>query len=282
MKKAIDLHTHSDCSDGTLSPSQLARQAKDEGLSAIALTDHDTNTGIAEFMTECEKLGIEGIPGIEISTDYPRLLHIVGLYAHGEEYDRIVPRLKNARRNRNIKMFRRLYEEFGISAGEILGADNANEESAGRLHMAKAIVRRGIADEVSEAFEKYLKRGRLCYVEKESSSPTESVKLIKRCGGIAIWAHPVTAVDTEEEMLKMAAELQKAGLDAMECYYNNFTPEQNRICRSVCQGLGLLQSGGSDFHGANKPGVLLGRVTAGDGHIPYELLDGLKTKLYQK
>lgn len=276
MKKAIDLHTHSNCSDGTLSPAQLAQHAKDTGLSAIALTDHDTNTGIAEFMAECKRLGIEGIPGIEISTDYPRLLHIVGLYAHGEEYDSIIPKLKNARRNRNIKMFRRLHEEFGITTDEILGTDGTNEESAGRLHMAKAIVRRGISADVSEAFEKYLKRGRLCYVEKESLSPAQSVRLIKRCGGLAIWAHPVTAVDTEDEMLKMAADLQEAGLDAMECYYNNFTPEQNQMCRSVCRRLGLLQSGGSDFHGVNKPGVKLGRVTAGDGYIPYELLDKLK------
>lgn len=274
MKRRIDLHTHSDKSDGTLSPTELAHKAKEAGLSAIALTDHDTNNGIAEFMAECERLGIEGIPGIEISTDFPRLLHIVGLYPHGEEYEAVVGRLKNARLERNLKMFERIYTEFGITGEEILAGTGATAESCGRMHMANAIIKHGYADSVSDAFERYLKRGRPCYVEKFSLSPSDSVKLIKDCGGIAIWAHPVSAVDTEEDMLKMAQLMKSAGLDAIECMYNNFTPEQSEMCLRVAAKSGLLPSGGSDYHGANKPAVSLGKVS--EGYIPYDILENLK------
>lgn len=272
MKRKIDLHTHSDKSDGTLSPAELARQAKAEGLCAVALTDHDTDSGVGEFIAECDRLGIEGIGGIEISTDFPRLLHIVGLYQHGDEYERIVAKLKNARLERNLKMMQRLQEEFGITKEEILSGTGA--ESCGRIHMANAIVKRGYAQSVGEAFERYLKRGRLCYVEKASPSPEEGVRLIKDCGGIAVWAHPVSAADTEAEMLEIARRMKTAGLDAMECLYNNFTPEQGAMCKRVAEKAGLLQSGGSDFHGANKPEVRLGEVS--EGFVPYEILEKLK------
>ena len=277
MKRIIDLHTHSNKSDGTLSPVELAKKAKEAGLSAIALTDHDTNNGVDEFVKECERLGIEGIPGIEISTDLKRLMHIVGLYPHGDNYEAVVKRLKAARLERNLKMIEKIYDKFGITGEQILEGTGAAEESCGRLHMANALVKYGHAQTVSDAFELYLKRGRTCYVEKFSLSPEESVRLIKDCGGIAIWAHPVQAIDTESDMLDMALRLKSAGLDAMECMYNNFTPEQSELCRSVAKRAGLLESGGSDFHGSNKPTVRLGRVS--EGTIPYEILEQLKTRI---
>ena len=277
MKRIIDLHTHSNKSDGTLSPVELAKKAKEVGLSAIALTDHDTNNGVAEFVKECESLGIEGIPGIEISTNFKRLMHIVGLYPHGERYESVVENLKTARLERNLKMLKNIYDKFGITSEEVLEGTGAAEESCGRLHMANALVKYGYAETVSDAFEKYLKRGRPCYVEKFSLSPEESVRLIKDCGGIAIWAHPVQAIDTESDMLDMALRLKSAGLDAMECMYNNFTPKESDLCRSVAKSAGLLESGGSDFHGSNKPKVSLGRVS--EGTVPYEILEQLKTRI---
>lgn len=276
MEKRIDLHTHSNCSDGTLSPAELAYSAKERGLSAIALTDHDTNKGISEFLAACEKFGIEGVGGIELSTSYKKQLHIVGLYLHGEKYEAEVERLERARMERNIKMLKRLREEFGITEEDVFDNPSVTAGNCGRLHMAKAIVKKGYAADVSEAFDKYLKRGRPCYVKKYSLSPAESIRLIKDCGGIAIWAHPVSAVDTEAEMLEMAGELKAAGLDAMECMYNNFTPEQSAMCRRTARAAKLYESGGSDFHGSNKPGVELGRVS--EGFIPYEVLERLKSK----
>ena len=279
MKKTIDLHTHSNKSDGTFSPKELAQKAKEAGLAAIALTDHDTNNGVAEFTEECERLGIEGIPGIEISTNFKRLMHIVGLYPHGDRYEAVVEKLKAARLERNLKMLEKIHDTFGITSEDVLEGTGSTRESCGRLHMANALVKCGHTETVSDAFEMYLKRGRPCYVEKFSLSPAESVQLIKDCGGIAIWAHPVQAVDTESDMLDMAQKLKSAGLDAMECMYNNFTPEQSELCRSVAKRVGLLESGGSDFHGSNKPTVQLGRVSDGDGTIPYEILEQLKTRI---
>ncbi|MCH5211547.1 MAG: PHP domain-containing protein [Oscillospiraceae bacterium] len=277
MKRTVDLHTHSNKSDGTLSPRELAKKAKEAGLSAIALTDHDTNNGVAEFTEECEKLGIEGIPGIEISTNFKRLMHIVGLYPHGDRYETVVEKLKAARLERNVKMLEKIHDRFDITSEQVLEGTGASKESCGRLHMANALVKFGHVKTVSDAFEKYLKRGRPCYVEKFSLSPEESVRLIKDCGGIAIWAHPVQAIDTESDMLEMAKKLKEAGLDAMECMYNNFTPDESRLCRSVAKRVGLLESGGSDFHGSNKPAVSLGRVS--EGTVPYEILEQLKTRI---
>ncbi len=275
MKNRVDLHTHSNKSDGTLTPRELARAAKAAGLAAIALTDHDTDDGIEEFMAECDRLGIEGIPGIEISTDFPRLLHIVGLYPHGEKYKSTVARLKDARLERNLKMLKLIQDKFGITPEEVLEGEASDAQSCGRLHMAKAIVKRGYAKSVDDAFDRYLKRGRPCYAEKFSLSPADSVRLIKDCGGIAVWAHPVSAVDTVDEMLEAAKKMKAAGLDAMECMYNNFTPEQSEMCRYAAEKVGLMQSGGSDFHGGNKPDVKLGAVS--EGFVPYEILERLKT-----
>lgn len=278
MTSRVDLHTHSTASDGTYSPSELARLAKEKGLAAIALTDHDSDDGVREFMDECERLGIEGIPGIEISTDYEKQLHIVGLYNSGDEFNETVKRLKSAREERNIKMFEKIREcGFDITPEDILENGKVTVEHAGRLHMANALVRKGYAADKNDAFDRFLMRGRPCYAEKFSLSPEESVKLIKRCGGISIWAHPALAMDNEADMLEMAERLKSAGLDAMECYYSTYTVEMSRMCKSAAQKTGLLMSGGSDFHGANKPDVRLGEVS--EGVVPYEILEKLKQRI---
>lgn len=278
MTGRIDLHTHSAASDGTYSPSELARLAERTDLCAIALTDHDNNDGIEEFMDECGRLGIEGIPGIEISTDYEKPIHIVGLYSRGAEFDKTVKRLKNARVKRNKQMFEKIRRYgFDVTEEDILENGRVSVEHAGRLHMANALVRKGYAADKNEAFDRFLMRGRPCYAEKFSLSPEESVKLIKRCGGIAIWAHPALAMDNEKDMLEMAERLKSAGLDAMECLYSTYTEEMSRLCRNTAEKAGLLMSGGSDFHGANKPDVRLGEVNG--GFVPYEILEKLKERI---
>lgn len=283
MSGRVDLHTHSTASDGTLSPARLARLAKSEGLSAIALTDHDSCDGIAEFMSECETAGIEGIPGIEISTDYGKQIHIVGLYVGGEKFNAEIGRLKRARTERNLKMFGKLAEyaaERGVSltSEEILENGAVNIEHAGRLHMANALVKKGLVKDRKEAFDRLLTRGKPCYVKKLSLSPEESVRLIKSCGGVAIWAHPALTSEDPAELLELAARLKAEGLDAMECLYSSYTEEQTRLCRGIAERAGLLESGGSDFHGANKPGIGLGEVSC--GFVPYEVLEKLKKRRY--
>lgn len=271
--KFIDLHTHSSKSDGTLTPRELARHASEIGLSAVALTDHDTMEGCAEFLEECEKLGIEGIPGVEIGTKYKRELHIVGLYPHGAEFEAMLLKLKNGRAERNVQMLEKMRENgFDVTEEDIVNDTlGVTMETTGRLYMAEALIKKGYVKSRREAFDKYLSKGKPCFVKRFGLTPEESIRLIKRGGGIAIWAHPVYAVDTAEELKSLAAELKGYGLDAMECFYSEYTPEQGEMCRKIAREAGINMSGGSDFHGANKPDVELGRVNG--GHVPYELLE---------
>ncbi len=278
MIKSIDLHAHSLCSDGTLTPSELARHAYDVGLSAIALTDHDNISGLPEFLAECEKLGIEGIPGIEISVEYKRQLHIVGLYADGGEFRKTVLRLGSARGERNIKMLDRIRSGgFDITEADLI-PEGATINTVGRMHMVKAFVKKGYAKTEAEAFEKYIGDDGEFFVKKFSLTPEDSIELIHRSGGIAIFAHPAQAADTEEELFGLSKRLKAAGIDGMECLYSRYTPAETEMCFKIARELDILPSGGSDFHGENKPDVRLGAVSGGDGYIPYEYLERLKGK----
>lgn len=279
MTDKIDLHTHSTRSDGTDSPVELARLAKLVGLKAIAITDHDTVDGTAEFCAECDRLGIEGIRGVEIGTKYKRELHIVGLYAHGVEFDGIIAKLRDGRRIRNEQMLEKLRcHGFDITEADIVDKESgASIDSVGRVHMANALVRKGYARDRDDAFERLIAKGRPCYVSRFSLTPEESVRFIKRCGGAAIWAHPVYAAESAEELKELAERLRAAGLDGMECYYSRYTDEQTKMCLQIAKETGLLASGGSDYHGANKPDVELGVVNG--GFVPYELLEKIKDRV---
>ena len=276
MTNRIDLHTHSTCSDGTLTPSELARHAKNAGLSAIALTDHDNISGIPEFMSECDRLGIEGIPGIEISVEYRRQLHIVGLYADGEEFRRTVARLGNARGERNIKMLERIRSGgFDLTEKDLIPG-GATIYTVGRMHMVKAFVKKGYVKDEAEAFEKYIGDDGAFFVKKFSLTPEDSIELIHKSGGIAIFAHPAQAADTEEELFELAKRLKAAGIDGMECLYSRYFAAETEMCFRIAAELDILPSGGSDFHGANKPDVRIGVVSGGNGFVPYEYLERLK------
>lgn len=279
MTDKIDLHTHSTRSDGTATPAELAHLAYKAGLRAVALTDHDTVDGADEFCAECERLGIEGIRGVEIGTKYKRELHIVGLYAHGREFDETIAKLRDGRRIRNEQMLIKLCEHgFDITEDDIVDKDSgAGMDSVGRVHMANALVKKGYASDRNDAFERLIAKGRPCYVSRFALTPEESIGFIKRCGGAAIWAHPVYAADSEEEIRELATRLKAAGLDGMECYYSRYTDEQTEMCRRIAKETGLLESGGSDYHGGNKPDVEIGVVNG--GAVPYELLEKIKERI---
>lgn len=279
MTDKIDLHTHSTRSDGTNTPAEVARLAYEAGLKAAALTDHDTTDGTEEFCAECEKLGIEGISGVEIGTKYKRELHIVGLYAKGQEFEEVISKLRDGRKIRNEQMLDKLCENgYIITKDDIIDAQTgADMQSVGRVHMANALVRKGYAKDRNDAFDRLIAKGRPCYVSRFALTPEESVRFIKRCGGAAIWAHPVYTADSEEELKEIATRLKEAGLDAMECYYSRYTDEQTQMCIRIAEETGLLMSGGSDYHGENKPDVMIGRVNG--GYVPYELLEKIKERI---
>ncbi len=278
--KAIDLHTHSTASDGTLTPAELARAAKDAGLSVIAITDHDTVSGAEEFLSECERVGITGIAGVEISAKFRTEMHILGLfvdYTDAEFIEKLAV-LKNARSIRNREMIKRLHEAgFDVSEEDILALkDGATLDNTGRAHIASILRDKGYVTSVQEAFDKYLSRGCPFYVPRVTYPPAESIAMIKKAGGIAVLAHPIFITREREELRALLADLQAAGLDGVETYYSEYDEEFTQMCSELADEVGLLKTGGSDFHGANKPHIALGRVYG--GFVAYELYERLVGK----
>lgn len=278
MIDKIDLHTHSTASDGTLTPKELAELASKKNIRAIALTDHDTVGGIDEFTGSCAEYGVEAVPGVEISAQYHKTMHIVGLFVDAENKalrDKL-DILRNAREVRNRKMLDLLQKNgFDISERDIVSQkEGASLSNTGRAHIARAMMDKGYVASTNEAFEKYLKKGNSCYVKRITYSPEESIRIIKDAGGIAILAHPVFITEDYDKLYSLVKELKGYGLDGMECYYNCYTEDFAGMCADICDKLELLQSGGSDFHGGNKPDVELGVVST--GHVTYSILNKIK------
>ncbi|MCH5185389.1 MAG: PHP domain-containing protein [Oscillospiraceae bacterium] len=280
--KCVDLHTHSTCSDGTLTPSELAAEAKSCGLAAAALTDHDTVNGTDEFIRASERLGIEPVAGVEISAKYRTEMHIVGLMIDHKS-GALVSRLEYLQKNRCERNGRvlELIQKNGmdISLADITGQkDGGGLENAGRAHIARALVEKGYASDMQDAFDKYLKKGRPCYIERITFPPRESIELIKNAGGAAVLAHPYYITRDRDELERLLRELAGYGLDGFECMYSDYPPEYRAMCMELADKTGLLKSGGSDFHAKNRPNVKLGYASDGE-RIPYEYLEKLRKRI---
>jgi len=281
MEKYIDLHTHSTGSDGTLTPSELAEAAKKSGLAAAALTDHDTVEGVEEFMAKTKEIGIEGIAGVEISAKFRTEMHIVGLMVDykDREFREKLDFLKQNRQERNRKVLELINKEgIDITVEDITGQkEEGRLENTGRAHMARALVKKGYAKDMQDAFDKYLKKGGLCYVPRITYSPEESIKMIKKAGGVAVLAHPYYITKDRNELKEILLKLKGFGLDAFECLYSDYPKEYRDMCMELAQEVDMLKSGGSDFHAMNKPKIKIGY--AGEGQrIPYEYLQRLKDR----
>lgn len=278
MTDRIDLHTHSTASDGTLKPSEVVEKAYKIGLDAIALTDHDTIFGLDEFHKACRKYGIEGISGVEISAEYSKEMHILGLFVDekDEKFTQKLDILKNGREIRNREVLKLLNKNgIDVTEKDILSQkDGATMRNTGRAHIALAMVKKGYAKTIDEAFTKYLKKGNSCYVKRITYSPEESIRMIKDAGGVAVLAHPVYITEDYEQLYTLLSELKGYGLDGVECLYNNYTKEFSNKIVEICDKLGLVKSGGSDFHGENKPSINMGEVSV--GYVPYRILLNIK------
>ncbi|MDY3031933.1 MAG: PHP domain-containing protein [Clostridia bacterium] len=275
----IDLHTHSTASDGTMTPSELALHAKRAGLSAVALTDHDTLSGLREFCSKCGEIGIEGIPGVEIGAKYKCEMHLLGLfvdYENKEFYD-ILDDLAHARAERNRKMLQ-IMNEGGIDITEediISQKETRDMNSCGRAHFAAALVKKGLAEDFGDAFDKYIGKGKPFYAARKAYPPNESIRLIKLGGGIAVLAHPMYITTDRDELRALLTELKGYGLDGVECYYSQYDNAFTQLCLELCEELDLIPTGGSDFHAENKPHIPIGIVGENRG-VPYEVLERLK------
>lgn len=276
MERLIDLHTHSTASDGSMRPAELVRHAKQRGLSAIAITDHDTVDGIQEAFDEAEKEGIEVISGIEISADSKPEMHILG-YFFNNNHLRIkdsLTALKNGRDSRNAKIIVKL-NELGIN---ITLADIEQEvlgEIIGRPHIAKALMSKGYVKSISEAFDKYLRDGGLAYFKRFELKPEDGIREIIKAGGIPVLAHPIFLHLSNSQLDELLCLLVSYGLKGIEAYYVDNSKEDTGNLLRLAIKHKLLVTGGSDFHGSFKTDIEIGSGR-GNLKITYDVLEKLK------
>lgn len=275
--KAVDLHTHSNKSDGSLTPAQLISYAAEKQLSAIALSDHDTVEGIDEAIEAGRGKNIEVIPAIEFSTEYEgRDIHILGLYIdhHSREFEKYLQNFRDARDSRNRKMCQKL-SSFGIDITYEELVDQYKGSVITRAHYAAFLMEKGYVKSRAEAFERFIGDHAPCFIPRQKVTPMQAVKLIRKAGGIPILAHPVLYHMGKEKLEKLIRELKAAGLAGLEAVYSTYNSSEERQMRQLAEKYELLISGGSDFHGKNKPGLDLG---SGYGHlfIPEKILQDLK------
>ncbi len=277
MRNGVDLHTHSTASDGTYTPRDLIRKAQEVGLFAVALTDHDTIAGLAEAEEEAQARGVHFVPGVEISVKFegPGHCHLLG-YLFDYQHPGLVKTLQTlheARASRNQKMIIKL-QELGVDITEEELKALAGEGEIGRPHMAKLLVQKGIVKDFDEAFERFLGKGRPAYVPKALLSPREAIEIIHQAGGLTSLAHPYYLGFPEEEVRLFVKNLRDYGLDAIEAYYTDHDPSYTRFCLELAQEFDLLVTGGSDFHGDNKPEISLG-TGKGDLFVPRKVYEDL-------
>ena len=273
--KRIDLHVHTTASDSTASPAEAVRLAKEAGLSAIAITDHDTISGYAEAAEAGKALGVEVVPGIEISTKYGRAVHILGYYIDPDS-DKLAPVLEwvvHDRDERNRKMAELMatdglpvsYEEMHRRFGAVIG----------RPHFAEVLVELGLAKDIRDAFDRYVEKGQKYYLPRNFLSIERSIEIIREAGGVPVLAHPFQYQLDDAGLRELIEHCMESGLQGMECRYSGYSVEQSKYLGRLAEEYGLIKTGGSDFHGDNKRHISIG---TGTGHleVPYKYLEKLR------
>ena len=271
----IDLHTHSTFSDGTFTPLQLVKYAEEKGLKAFALTDHDTTEGVKE--AKSIETNVEVISGVEISTRYDKKeIHIVGLYVNENDAD-LNKQLKYYREKRVTRNFE-ILEKLN-SLGVNITIDDVKESCTGdvisRAHIAKALVSKGFVGSYTEAFDRYLGDNKCAYVPRETLNYEESMELITKAGGVPVLAHPLLYKMSDTNLENMMVKLRQKGLKAVEVYYSTHSNSDTQHIMAMANRVGLIYSGGSDFHGATKPKIDMG-TGMGKLAVPYEILEKIR------
>lgn len=253
----LDLHTHTTASDGVLTPAQLIEQAARNNITTIAITDHDTVSGIAEGIEAAQKFGVTLIPGIEISTkddSFTEEIHLIGLFINPQNPELLqkLELLKNFREERNCKIIEKL-KEIGIEIPKelLLNMSSCPKTIAtlGKPDFAKALYKIGAVKHEAEAFSKFLNdKNGLAGVPKERIELSKAISLIHKADGLAILAHPFHITKNYTELYALVEKYAELGLDGMEVYYNNYNRKEIKNLKKLAEHFGLLKSGGSDFH----------------------------------
>jgi len=280
MNKMIDLHVHTTASDGTYSPAETVKLAYKSGLGAMAITDHDTIDGVQEAVCEGKKIGLELVPGVEISVGNTDNIHIVGLYINYENQvlKDTMERLTKERRERNREIISRLQNVgFDITYEDVAKEMHA-DRGMGRVHIAHYLKKKNFVCNYRLAFKKYLVPGTKAYVPRAKLSEQEGIEVIAKSGGIPILAHINYLRQNEAEIEKTVERLMGYGLRGVEAFYSGYDLETERMAHRICSKYNLIKSGGTDFHGAHRPGVYLGNGR-GNMCIPYQILSDIKKEL---
>ncbi|HEY5252339.1 MAG TPA: PHP domain-containing protein [Acidimicrobiales bacterium] len=285
----IDLHTHSTVSDGSEPPTSIPEMAAAAGCSAVALTDHDSLSGLAEARAAADKLGITLVPGCEVSCRKPPpppgqrpiggSVHVLVYFVEpgdGPLQDELVA-LRRDRAERNASLRARL-DELGVPVDyDAMVAEAGGEAGLGRPHFARALVRAGAVESIDDAFDRFLADGKAAYVPKSRLSPADVARLAVASGGIAVLAHPLTLGLDPSALERLVAELAEAGLGGIEAIYGRYTTDQRRGLRRMAKRLGLAATGGSDYHGTFKPDLEVG-TGMGDLDVPDSALEDLAAR----
>jgi predicted metal-dependent phosphoesterase TrpH len=276
----VDLHCHSTASDGTFAPRDVIKLAKENGLTALALTDHDTVAGCAEAREEAKRQGIDFLTGIEISAEYPHpgTMHILG---YGVDPDN--PALKNltetllaGRDNRNPRMVAKL-NEMGVAVTMEEWQNEAKGAVLGRPQLAAILHRKGYVSSIKQAFDKYLGQGAPAYFDKERLTPKQAVERIAAAGGVAVLAHPIQLrTQNDAQLERVIKDLTDLGLAGLEVLHSDHDDTLIAKYTALADRFGLLRTGGSDFHGQTKPKIQLGYVNT--RRVPREYFDALAAR----
>ncbi|HPR83385.1 MAG TPA: PHP domain-containing protein [Pontiellaceae bacterium] len=276
----IDLHSHSIFSDGSSSPEELIALAEQGGLTALALTDHDTTDGLVRFMDAGRNTSVQTVAGIELSAEFGEVtFHILGYLfdsAH-EELQTALKWVREGRTERNVRILEKL-NRLGYNLTHDDVRKHAGDELVGRPHFAAALIEKGHFKHKDKIFQQLLGKGKAAYAERRRLTPEACVEIIRKAGGVPVIAHPGQMKLTSRNLRRLVKKLKEHGLGGIEVWHPIHHPHQVVSYLSICEDFDLVATGGSDFHGSLTPDLTLGRGF-GDLDIPASALENLRNRI---
>jgi predicted metal-dependent phosphoesterase TrpH len=278
----IDLHSHTTASDGSLTPTELVQKAAGLGLVALAVTDHDTVGGLAEARLAASEAGLDLVPGVELSVeDEGGRFHLLGYLFEpdNEELQETLQTIRESRARRNAQMGEKMAAlGLPVTMDDVRAEAGEDADVIARPHFAQALMKKGVVGSVKEAFDRYLATDKPLYLPKQVLTPADAIALLHRAGGLAVMAHPGLIALNDGALARRIEQLTAdAVMDGVEAYYSQHSPAQTERFLALAQRLGLVVTGGSDFHGTPKPHVPLGIVYEGRP-APMRLLEELRAR----
>ena len=282
----IDLHTHSDRSDGTTPPCDLVRQAAEEGLTALAISDHDTLAGYDAAGSAAADCGVELVCAVELSTrpnenrepgKRERSVHVLGYWLSAgptAEFRRYLETQQASRRKRNVDLVAKL-QQLGVSI-TLEDAEVYGRNQIGRPHFARVLLEKGYVSNLQEAFDVYLADEAQAGVERDEPALEEGIQRIRESGGVASLAHPIRLPQRGADLVRLVEKLSQAGLEGIEVFHSEHSPSDSAEFADVARRFGLIPTGGTDYHGNNKPGIRLGSGIDGNVRLPYSFLEEMR------